>query len=725
MTRFNHEQTNFNTGEVSPKFYGRTDLDKYINALRKCSNMIPLPQGPVTRRPGFKYVYPARQNGHTIRLIRFEFNVTQSYTLEFGPSYIRFFTNEGIVLNTPGASVATGSPLGLLLSITRASNDYDPATLPYEVNSPYTEAELYQIGYAQSGDIVFLFHNNHPIQELRRTGAATFTLTELDYQDGPYDPVDTTASTMTASATTGTINMTSSTAIFTTTAQMKGMLIRTLVAGKWGAAKIVSITSTTVAVCTVQSLYPLGGTGASTSWRYGSWSPVKGYPGVGCFYQQRLILGNTLQDPDTIFGSTSSDFRTFSPTDNAGAVQDNLGFNYPIGSDTVNSIVWMCPGKVVVVGTKGGEWILVSGSQANPDPLTPTSVKITLETTYGSEQIPALRIESAVLFVDKSARKIREFLYNYNIDAFSALELNILCDHFFRGAKITNIAWAEHPNATMWIALDNGDLLSMVYLRSQQVVGFAKHPVGGRYFETGEPVGLLLAITRGEDSKPEIQSLVTVHSPDGTHSQLWACVRRYINGSLHDSIEFMTPDFAPSKESDKVDAFFVDSALTSTNTVPVSTITGLDYLENEVVSVLGDGAAQSDKTVVNGSITLDSPSYIVTVGLQQPAYIETLDPKEGGNAGTAQAKTKRVHKLALRLVDTIGVQTAELNSSSFPIYFREPTDVQNQGPRLFSGIKKTEVDAAYAEEQTLLIQQTQPLPLTVTAIYADGSVNEV
>src|SRR5882672_2822425 len=165
MTRFNHVQENFNSGEVGPKFYGRTTIDKYDNALKKCRNMIPLPQGPVTKRPGWRFINEVRTSNSTIRLLRFEFNVTQTYFLEFGPFYIRFYTNEAqVVVTTPVAQEGTGMSVGLLLSLTYSSDMFTGNTIPYEIVSPYSGADVFGISFQQLGDILFLFHNNYPPQ---------------------------------------------------------------------------------------------------------------------------------------------------------------------------------------------------------------------------------------------------------------------------------------------------------------------------------------------------------------------------------------------------------------------------------------------------------------------------------------------------------------------------------------------------------------------------------
>ncbi|GAW42424.1 hypothetical protein SH203_02840 [Brevundimonas sp. SH203] len=51
-----HRQSNFTGGEIGPRFLGRRDLKAYASSLALCENMLPLPQGPIVRRPGLAHL---------------------------------------------------------------------------------------------------------------------------------------------------------------------------------------------------------------------------------------------------------------------------------------------------------------------------------------------------------------------------------------------------------------------------------------------------------------------------------------------------------------------------------------------------------------------------------------------------------------------------------------------------------------------------------------------
>jgi len=88
MPRFVEFTTNFATGELDPLLRARVDLAAYNNALAKATNVLIQPQGGLRRRPGTKHMFelpnsstPSAGNG--VRLVSFQFSVTDSYMLCF------------------------------------------------------------------------------------------------------------------------------------------------------------------------------------------------------------------------------------------------------------------------------------------------------------------------------------------------------------------------------------------------------------------------------------------------------------------------------------------------------------------------------------------------------------------------------------------------------------------------------------------------------------------
>lgn len=157
----------FSRGEISPRLYGRVDLAAYQTALARCRNMVLLPHGGVARRPGTQMVARTIAAGVSSRLIPFEFSTTQAYMLEFGDLAMRVLMNGGQVLY--GGS-------------------------PYQVASPWTAAQLDEIDYAQSADLLYLVHPDAMPQQLTRTDHTAWAFTAYDPIDGPYEDENTDTS---------------------------------------------------------------------------------------------------------------------------------------------------------------------------------------------------------------------------------------------------------------------------------------------------------------------------------------------------------------------------------------------------------------------------------------------------------------------------------------------------------------------------------------------------
>ena len=149
----------FNSGELSPLLEGRTDIKKYYSGCRTLQNMIVLPHGGVTRRPGSYYVAGVKDHNDVPRLIPCEFSITQAYIIEMGDLYLRFYKD--------GGQITSGD-------------------VPYEISTPYLEADIFDIHYIQSADTMYFVHPDYPPMSLTRTGHTSWTLDEIDFKKGPF-----------------------------------------------------------------------------------------------------------------------------------------------------------------------------------------------------------------------------------------------------------------------------------------------------------------------------------------------------------------------------------------------------------------------------------------------------------------------------------------------------------------------------------------------------------
>ena len=261
MAKASYAFSSFTSGEGSPRLDGRVDLSKYFSMCSTLENFSTLPHGGAARRSGTKYVTEVSNSALGTRIFGFEFNTDQTYIIEAGNTYFRFIKDGEPILeaaqtitaitkakpavvtinghgfsngqevyisgvagmtevngkNYKVASVATNTfALQDMSSTNVNSSGYTTygsagsAARVYTVTTPYLTAELFQIQFAQSADIMYIVHPNHAPRKLTRTGHTAWTLTVVDFELGPMMDENKTATTLTASALTGSVTITAS-----------------------------------------------------------------------------------------------------------------------------------------------------------------------------------------------------------------------------------------------------------------------------------------------------------------------------------------------------------------------------------------------------------------------------------------------------------------------------------------------------------------------------------
>lgn len=571
MARVHPFQSNFTAGELSPRLEGQVDFKKYFNGCSELTNMLVYPHGGATRRGGMYFVSEVKDSNKEVRLIPFEFNVTQSYVLEFGNQYIRFYKDNGQIQSGGSA---------------------------YEISTPYLEAELPELHFAQSADVMYICHSNHAPRKLSRTGHTSWTLTTPSFT--------------------------------------------------WSGAT--------------------------------PWTSANGYPRTVSFYEQRLFFAGTSKYPQTIWGSQTADYENFDQ--GTGLADESM--EYAIATNKVNVIRWLQPSRDLIVGTGGGEFKV---GRPQGEPLTPSNVMVTQQTTYGSWTIPPIQIGNAVLFAQRARRKIREFSYQYQNDAYAAPDMTLLAEHITEG-YLKDMDYQQEPDSIVWSCTSNGRLLSMTYERPEDVVAWAEHTVGG--------------------TDAEVESVAVITNL--TQDQLWVAVKRTVNGTTKRYIEYLDPNIN------------VDSGITGTVSTATTSVGGLSHLEGETVKIVINDAVFPDATVSGGSISISVPvgwtNVPIQVGLGYTSTLKTMRVEAGSQAGKAQGLKKRWNEVKVRLLNTTGVK---INGDQLP--FRTSSTPMSSGIGLFTGDKRV-TNLGWDRDGIIEIKQEQPLPLTVLGIHGTLTVSD-
>ena len=664
MPRTTLALTSFVSGEFSPKMDGRTDFDKYSSGAKTLENFLVHPQGAATRRVGTQFIAEVKSSAAKTRLIPFEFSTTQTYILEFGNTYIRFFKDKGQILDSGSA---------------------------YEISTPYLTAELFEIKFAQSADVMYITHPNHEVMKLSRTGHTSWTLAEVAFTDGPYLATNSTATTLTPQqAATGTGKTITASAVtgINGGAGFQTTDVGRIISFNSGKAKITARTNTTVVVATITTAFT--NTNATAAFNLGAFSNTTGHPSCVSFFEQRLVFAGTTDEPQTIFFSAAGDYENMTTGTNAGDAMV-----YTIAANQVNAIRYMKAVRTLVVGTTGGEYtVSADGTDAS---ITPTNITIKRQSSYGSANVDAIPAGNAILFLQKARRKIRELQYNFDSDGYQAPDLTILNDSA-TNSGINEMVYQQEPGSIIWCVRDDGVLAALTYQRSENVIAWSRHIFGG-VFGSGDAV---------------CESAATI-SGDLTEDEVWVIIKRTVNGATKRYVEcFSDFDF---DETDPTDFKFLDSHLSYSGS-STTTLSGLSHLEGQAVSILADGSVHANKTVSSGAITLDRAVTKACVGLSYDSILQTMRIEGGAAEGTSQGKTKRISKVVLRLFETVGVKVGPSLSNLELVPFRTTSsNLSAPVDTLLAGDKEIEFRDDYNSDGFIIIKQDQPLPCSVLAIY--------
>jgi hypothetical protein len=591
---------------------------------------------------------------------------------------------------------------------------------PVEVVTPYAEAHLYEVEGPQSADILYMFHESYPTYRLERRGHTTWSLIEVPWQDGPWLSTNDTTTTLTASAATGlgvTITASSVNGInggsgFLSSDIGRAIRITDETTINWGWGVITAVGGTTSVTVDVERTFSV--TTAETDWRLGSWSGTTGYPSTGAFFEQRLYVAGNTDQPQTFWASQTGNFEVHSPDSDPtvgtfdGTVQDDDALDFTISADNVNAIRWMSAGEdTLSIGTTGGEWVPSSTGAV----ITPSDITVRRQTTHGSAQVVPVRVDNIVLFVQRAKRKIREFGFTFETDGYRAFDMTRLAQHITIGG-IVEMDHAEEPDSQVWVVRADGQLPAMTFRRQEDVVGWSRHILGGA-FGTGDAIVESVSVIAGSNGAGQ-------HHDSTSRDEVWIQVKRTINSATVRYIEMFERDYDTTH--DATDAIYSDSCITYSGG-STSTITGLGHLEGQTVKVWANSAVQADKVVSSGSITLDTASTKVQIGLSFTHKLTTLKIEGGNKAGTSVGKIKRFSGVTFVLLNSHTIEYGPSPSELTKNDLREVSDYMDSGTPLYTGELAVEFDGNWESDPRIYIESDDPAPFTVLAIAPEVKIN--
>lgn len=508
---------------------------------------------------------------------------------------------------------------------------------------------------------------------------------------------------------------------------------------------------------------------ATPDWRLGAWWTADTWPSCVTFHEERLFFANSNAQPQTIWATSAGDYENFAPTEIKGLVLADNAITATIADDRVNAIRWLSSGRTLAVGTTGGEFSLQAATAG--EPITPDSVVARRDTTRGVANILPVRVGQAVLFVQRARRRLYEMAYSFEADSQVAPEMTMLASHVTRPG-IKELAYQAEPWNVLWCCLDDGALAGMTYMRDQQVVAWHRHPLPrGKVISlasipaaANDELWLVVERIIGGERKLYVEVLGDAFQPQdkydltgagfldsaltydpaqgialtpaaatGTNVLFTADGAVFESGMVGRELRHAYADgsgrrrVARARIATHVGATSaradIITAFPSIATIPAgawgvtaTTLDGLDHLEGETVQILADGATHADRQIVDGSVTLAQPAARVQVGFGYASRLETMNVEGGAADGTSQGRTRRIHKVAVRLVNTVGGRIGAREGDLESMPSRVAGDPMDLPPPLYAGDRVVAFPTGWTDEARVLIVQDQPLPMTVAAL---------
>lgn len=629
-------QNSFTSGIISPAMFGRVDLPQYLAGASDIENFLVLPWGGLTRRGGLAWNWEAKSTAGNCRLFPFRYSEGSAYVIEAGAGYFRFGKNGQRLFGAGG---------------------------PVEIDTPYTDAQIPELTFMQSADVIWIMHPDVATRKLLRYSDAEWYLQPMSFLDGPYLTVNTTPATLIASAETGTVTVTGAGGVSITnayghteyiyimgvpvplvfvavttdakhgltsgdTTTISGVLGTTEANGTWTVSviddynlrlpvlfsnpytsggsisphifeptdvgrtirifyddgttpqwswgEIVTYTNAyTVDAIVIEGKFPDGvAAPATTDWKLGKFSETTGYPAVGVLHQQRLGFAGSpagLIDVD------------FSQTDILDSFQTALdlsilatdAMSYRLQSDLISPVRWMMTYKKgVAVGTDNGVWMLYGGGQNQA--MSATDLMTADEDVgIGSSKLTPHKAGSALIFTDKSRRRVHEFAYNFNDDSYQAPDLSLLVDHLTRSTRIKETVWQASARI-LWVVCEDGSMIAMTYMREENVVAWQRITTDGTFV-----------------------SATSVS--DGERDVVYVIVDRQIGGSTARYIESFTDVFRGTQISD---GFFLDAAISGVQETFSHNILTISNANPGALGFISHGRTTGDIVYISGATGL-------------------------------------------------------------------------------------------------------------------------
>lgn len=440
-----------------------------------------------------------------------------------------------------------------------------------------------------------------------------------------------------------------------------------------GTAKITEVVSPTEVKASV--ITDFANTDKTQVYALSSWNDDNGYPKMACFFQDRLVLAATKKEPYSIWMSRTGDYPNFGIEKVDGGVTDDSAIKADLITRNGFEILHLVPAKDLVILTTGNEWIIEGSSVITPAKINPRP-----QTMRGSNTCPPQHIGNRIVHVQRSGKTVRDLGYQYDADNYNGDDLTLLATHLTEGHKLVSSAYIQEPNSTLYYVRDDGALLSLAFIKEQNVFTWSHHTTDGKY--------------------KKVTSI-----PNGASDVLYVTVER--DGKIY--IERFNPDIEA--------AVYMDSYVTGSG----SSIKA-QHLVGKTVQILADGTRLQDAVVPENGLMVFGQSFSnITIGLAYETRVKQPGPDIGLKEGTVQARISKINTVVLRVEKSYGgyigytFKDKDMDELRYEDYETlETGDIVQQMPV---------ADIGSNTRNHICIKHNEPFPFELNAIIREVSID--
>lgn len=428
------------------------------------------------------------------------------------------------------------------------------------------------------------------------------------------------------------------------------------------------------------------------------------YPGVPAFFQQRLALGGTAAQPQTLYLSQPGFYYNYDITN---PVQDDDAITAPIVTGQLSNIKALIPqpGGLIVI-TDGISYLVNGGSLGAT--VTPATISANPQSFVGANDMPPIVVNFDILSVPAKGSSVRDNTYNFYANVFTGTDISVISSHLFFGYQLTEWAWAEEPYKTVWAVRNDGTMLCLTFIKEQEFIAWTHHDT--------------------EDGDASFMSVATIveSATVGYQNYVYVVVERVINGTTVQYIEYM-PERPVSTSAQ--DYWTVDCAISYSGAATTS-FQGGEFLAGKTCTGLADGSVITPFVMpASGNFTLATAASNVKVGLAFQCDLQTLYIDLGNQPATVQSRMKQIPQATLRVTATLGLK---IGSDANNLVTMKDLVIGNVGSMtnelvtsLVTGDARTLLDPKWQEPGQLYIRQDQPYPATILGYIPQVNIGEV